>query len=426
MFGKSRHLFLVLAVALLFRCFLFFSYHPWDLSDDPSLMNDLLHQRSVFSIDTGRDDLWYHQSALNILSGVRVEPYRGPGYPFFIAVVYYLFGVHPWVVLLVQSVLDVFTVYLIYKISFLAFENRFVSFVSGVFYLLDVTTSYYVLQLMSESMHNLLFLLSVYITLHAARANSFVKLSLGGFFMALASYVRPAMLYYFLFVLFVLVFLTSRKKAVLSAVVAYFFVFSAVVFPLFLRNYMDYGFFSFSSVGGSHMCQWIASYVKARVDSIERSQASNILCKLNGTMRNPFVISSYRKSIAISYLSSHPVDFFWAYVAGVFGFLKETPLSLVSSEFSAYFTENGVDSGLAYSVLRIFNLIFVSVLYSLFLFAVLRGKKSFYIVFFFLSVCFFALVSGPNGASTFGRMRMPAQPFISILSAYGLSLVLKK
>ncbi|MEK9149574.1 MAG: glycosyltransferase family 39 protein, partial [Candidatus Desantisbacteria bacterium] len=86
----------------------------------------------------GTDMLTYHNYALQILNGtLPKEPYYyGPLYFYFLALIYKIFGVDPYIVRLIQMLLGVGTSFLIYLIAKKVFNKTvaIISLVISVFY----------------------------------------------------------------------------------------------------------------------------------------------------------------------------------------------------------------------------------------------------------------------------------------------------
>ena len=92
-YNENKCLIITICFAIVLRLLFFFSIKPWD---EQVVKNRIL-------ID---DAIGYHNLALDILEDVSFSSFsstqRTPGYPFFVAIIYSLFGVLPWVVLFVQ------------------------------------------------------------------------------------------------------------------------------------------------------------------------------------------------------------------------------------------------------------------------------------------------------------------------------------
>ena len=130
---KDKKLVAILALALLLRLVFFFIYQPWDAEVEKTLV-------------LNGDAVQYHYLGIAILKtfGFADNVFRTPVYPAFIALIYAVFGIHPYIVLLFQIFLSVVSIYVVFKIVELSF-NRKVGLVAGFIMALD--PSDYVCQL---------------------------------------------------------------------------------------------------------------------------------------------------------------------------------------------------------------------------------------------------------------------------------------
>ena len=114
--GKNRLLFIIL-LALALRLIPFLIYEPWD--------NEVVKENILVS-----DAKEYHELGLHLLSTGRypvntfVSTKRTPLYPWFLAFIYSIFGVKPYVVLVLQILMNLISLFLVYKISGLFFDRK--------------------------------------------------------------------------------------------------------------------------------------------------------------------------------------------------------------------------------------------------------------------------------------------------------------
>src|SRR5258705_13415485 len=106
----------ILFLALALRLAFFAVERPWDEPVENGLV-------------LAGDARGYHMMARTLLAsgeftyepGDPPDALRTPGYPGFIAAIYALFGPHPWIVLLFQTLLDVAACALLYRLASAAF-----------------------------------------------------------------------------------------------------------------------------------------------------------------------------------------------------------------------------------------------------------------------------------------------------------------
>ena len=111
MFSKIRIAHVVL-LAFLLRIIFFVIHQPWisEIEKTQVIAGDaVLYQYLAKSIMD-------HFSFAN-------NEMRTPGFPFFLSIIYFIVGFKPWIVILIQIILNSYCVFLIYKITSKAFNE---------------------------------------------------------------------------------------------------------------------------------------------------------------------------------------------------------------------------------------------------------------------------------------------------------------
>jgi 4-amino-4-deoxy-L-arabinose transferase-like glycosyltransferase len=110
---KNKKLLLILLIGFVLRLGFFLQNAPWqkEVEKNQVLINDA----------TG-----YHRLAQKILfeQSFQEDMFRTPGYPAIVAAIYGIFGVHPWIVLLIQVFVSTLTLLLFFKIALFYFNER--------------------------------------------------------------------------------------------------------------------------------------------------------------------------------------------------------------------------------------------------------------------------------------------------------------
>ncbi|MFH0775961.1 MAG: glycosyltransferase family 39 protein [bacterium] len=207
----------------------------------------------------GTDMLTYHNYAKQILSGTfGKEPYYyGPLYSYFLALVYKIFGIDPYIARLIQMLLGVATSFLIYLIAKKVF-NKAVALISisisifyGMFYIHEGV-------LLMESLVTFLNTLSIFLLLRTEDNPSYKNIALSGIAIGLSALARANIL---LFVPLILIWLLIphpfsliplKKFAFLCLVIA------LIISPATIRNYLTSGRFVLISTNGP-VSLWIGN-----------------------------------------------------------------------------------------------------------------------------------------------------------------------
>lgn len=166
---------------------------------------------------------------------------RFPGYPFFLALIYYIFGHHHRAALLVQALLGSLIPLLVYFTARQLFEEK-TSRITGIVAACYPVFIYYVGWLMTENLFLLFISLLIYLTVSLDRRIDWQKLAFMGFVIGLLSLTRGAGLP-FIGIIPLYVFLQFKgrieQRIIRGAVIAGIAVLTLV--PWTLRNSLIYG-----------------------------------------------------------------------------------------------------------------------------------------------------------------------------------------
>lgn len=155
--------------------------------------------------DTGS----FERFALEILNGEFLSPetiYFNPLYPFFLALIYWIFGHCLFAVVIFQALLDTSICFILYCICWKIFRNRVVGLIAAVVYAGYGLAIFYTGIVLGASLASFLFILTVYLLL-LARERDLIFAWLGaGIVYGLCSLIRPNTLIVLPFILIWILF----------------------------------------------------------------------------------------------------------------------------------------------------------------------------------------------------------------------------
>ncbi|MBU1261702.1 glycosyltransferase family 39 protein [bacterium] len=160
----------------------------------------------------GTDMLTYHNYAKQILNGTfGKEPYYyGPLYFYFLALVYKIFGIDPYIARLIQMLLGVATSFLIYLIARRCFNKTvgLISLVISIFY-----GMFYIHEgvLLMESLVTFLNTLSIFLLLRIEDKPSYKNIALAGIAIGLSALARANILLFVPFILIWMLIVINNK-----------------------------------------------------------------------------------------------------------------------------------------------------------------------------------------------------------------------
>jgi len=223
----------------------------------------------------GNDSMSYIQPARHIIDdlffsqdGIHPDFNRTPGYPLFLALVYWLGGSDTAVVIL-QIFLMTLKVYLFYRILITLNTPKNLALFGSSLLLINVQSYGYSLSILTEPLFGFLLLLSVYflaVYLYAGRNLLFF----GGFSIALnyALLVRPILLYFNLLLCFVLVILSIVRKIRVNCCMLFLACWVLMFGGWSFRNYLHSGVFTLSTIQDHDFATLYVPKVKAYIQNI--------------------------------------------------------------------------------------------------------------------------------------------------------------
>jgi len=219
------------------------------------------------------------------------EPHtlRTPGYPIFLSVFYYLFGVY-WPASLFEAVLNSFVPVFIFWLAFKLTDNLKTSAVAGFLTAFDYHIAVHTLTLNTESIFVFITVLAVVLIYQYIETPSFKKAAVIGLLSGFAALTRPFFYYAFpLIFIFLLLDSIRRRAVILSAsegsisvfsglrdrffallrmtapAFCFLFIALALVIPWMYRNKQVSGQFTLSTLGWYNMYTRMAAMVNATV-----------------------------------------------------------------------------------------------------------------------------------------------------------------
>ncbi len=113
-----------------------------------------------------------------------------PVYPLFLATVYSITGVKPFMAIFFQILLSLISVILVYRIAKLLFENSKVATIAALLFAIDIHSIYSANEMLTDTIFVLLFLSGIYYFLKGMINGKNLIFSLGAVFMGLACLTR--------------------------------------------------------------------------------------------------------------------------------------------------------------------------------------------------------------------------------------------
>lgn len=380
-----------------------------------------------------------------------LDTFRTPGYPLMLAAFKALSGSYQFFPF-IQILLAVFTSLMILRIGE-SLWGRAVGILASMMYLLDPTTIFHSLVLLSDIPFVFFIVLSIYLGFFAYyEQSSFIKIvmtaALSGVVLGFSVLVRPiAMFLPPLFLFFYFVFNRRRlpMRTIFVSLVFFIFGLSLLVCPWLVRNKIVANTWSLSSVAAFNLFHY---YVPEFLAYKEHVTPDTIRLRMQADLPEgipTYGIASVKNSSVINKISSEYLKGnFISY--SIFHVVKTIPVFLSSGikhvlfyyndsiKYQAYTLNTGnmttlLLQGRIAELLREVKVSFAPTLESLYLLLVsllalvpviFSKTKRIFTGLFFVLVAYFSLLTG---SVAYARFRLPVAPFLFLLAAFGATIV---
>lgn len=445
-----KYIILILTICLFARSFLFVLITPWNPTIEDQV---ILH----------KDPVVYHKLAINIIRHQQFAiekdgpplDFRTPAYPLFIGFLYTIFGEKPWIVILFQIALDSISCILLFDIL-KRFLNIKIALFASLFYALDPFLTLYSNTLYSDTLFVFCCVISYYFLskafLNKFQRGTLISIIFSALFFGIATLVRPIALYLTIAIaVMLLLFLHMDLKKAARFTIVFISVFTLVISPWLIRNYLTFNAFSLSTLGPLNL---LVSYI-APMEMERRGQSYEVVTEslLSESDRlvaqdgfspdelNPFEKGKYWQTLAIKYAKDYPISFIKHYVLGIFHsfanlntrtFSDMLPLVDISDEtFNIKAHPNILDLIKQWSQhktpaekqIAIIIGVYLLVSYAFLGIGLITAWKTYDRTFFLLSLsmaAYFILVTGTAGKA---RLKMPSIPFYLCFVGIGVSYI---
>ena len=446
---KNKKLLLILILGFVLRLGLFLQNAPWqkDVETNQVLINDA----------TG-----YHRLAQKILfeQDFQGDMFRTPGYPVIVAAIYGIFGVHPWIVLLIQVFVSTFTLILFYKIAKYYFNERAALWST----LLFATSAIYILHtdlLYTETFYIVFHLVAIYTFYKFLKEDKLKYIVICGLVTGIAVLIRPSQQFYpFAFILLSVLYYKFNLKKIAKLSVALLIPCYLVLFPWMLRNYKLDNHWQISTVAKFNMLFYNCALteakhsgtpylevVKNQIKEIKANEKPNFA--LPDSFENIWINVTFEKAdlygkYASKYIAEHPKNFFTDHVVGMvkthFNIGIQNIIMRLHIPTKYRLNDDQRYASGIFSIAKTFmqkkSLIEIVIaaliglhLILIYIFAVIgsirliKEKQYLLLLFFAGSILYFLLLSG---ILAYSRFRIPFEVFYILLAGYGIDGLLQK
>lgn len=379
--------------------------------------------------------------------------HRLPMYPLFLAIHYYLFGPNDKKVLLTQIFIASLIPILIFILALILFPNQIgLAKITSTFASINLGFILYSSFLMTESLFIFLFLaFCILFFKNLKTTNKFMPMFIAGMILGLASLTRPVGQFLIIGSILIIFLTQDYIKSKLKKALLLFLGWTIIVSPWLIRNYIMLGHMFFHTLPGGHFLNLSAARVAMHVHNCSYEQSREILSielksrfeeyeSKNNKKLSPIEECYISEKLAYQYFIRNPFIALKCWLTDIF----RTCFSLYSAEL--LYLENGrvqinyfdkdrttlsmikryiyPDTNKSWlKIIIICEIIALIFLWLGFFLATIsqvtsriQNKSNTEWESFRNSLLFIIIFLGISLAGGYARMRLPAEPFLIIIS----------
>ena len=455
----DKRLLLIIVLALVVR----FPIFPFVAKHEERMFTIYdAYQYDAMARNMTENHMFYHSERVSYASPIYkalttgtttpFDAFRPPVYPLFLTGIYSVFGYKPYIAIVIQLLLSSLTCAAVYKIGE-ALIKKGVGFVAGLLLALDFPTAVYANLLLTETLFTFLFLCTIYFILKFFKEGRRTYLICSGAFLGISALCRPIIQYFI--ILMVLAFVVVYRKDIKKGILNYFLyllIFLAAISPWAFRNYMTYGNFKLSTMGGYNLlfynAAYLESYQKGGHDHLQITR-EEMVAEADRIFADSGIVSPFEKSKlyqekALKIIFADPGLYAKIHLIGIakifaiptfplseriFGVPLERTLATAVGkgfltenfgkalrDFIRFFIQNW--KALLYLPFLLLYLLFLYLMAGYGLYQIIKKKDLVFTLFLFLLiVIYYVFIVGPAGVA---RFRIPLMPYIDFIAGYGL------
>jgi 4-amino-4-deoxy-L-arabinose transferase-like glycosyltransferase len=247
---------------------------------------------------------------------------RTPLYPLYLAGVYAVAGVRPWVAILGQILFAAGTLLLVHRLAARWFGPK-TGCVAAALYAIDPHSIVGACALLTDTLYTFLLLASVVLFLESLETRRRVGAVAAGLLLGAGALIRPVGLFLIPVYALVVVFAGRRALGIAVATATMVAVASALpVLPWMIRNQARWGEFAITTKGGSHLLTWVAAYTEVQrtgkpVEVVRAELLAAADSAGAATAPNPFARARIQGEVAKRTLAAHPLFYAKVHIRGV-------------------------------------------------------------------------------------------------------------
>jgi len=367
------------------------------------------------------------------------DSFRMPLYSTVMAAIYFVAGINPYIVILMQILLSLCSVVLVYKMCMLLFAKMEVAKIATLLFALDIHSAYITNLLLTDTLAIFLLLMSTYLFLDGLVSKKIKLILLSGLCMGLGVLTRGIFLFY-PSIIVLLVFAFSKQPLIwkFKALFLYLFAFGCLAVIWSVRNEVQYGHMQYSTQDGDELLMYNVAYTESRISN---KSIDSVRVQLQRTAnlhgfkyeKDLFKQSEIYTKLGVDYIRNHKAAYLKTHLLGAMNMYlsignvgmsnmigwdnnkrEERFAEVNTNRILENFTNNKKEALLGLILLLILAIQYFGAIAGLI--SLLKSKQYLFILLFLLTAAYFTAITGVVGNY---RYKLPLVPFICIAAGYG-------
>ncbi|MBN2541585.1 tetratricopeptide repeat protein [bacterium] len=290
----------------------------------------ILFKNSPFFRTPIVDELYHHLWAQMIANGQMITKavfFRAPLYPYFLGLIYAIFGENPFIPRIVQHIFGVLSIFLTWKIALEIFNNKKIAFTAGLLFAIYPITILFESRLLLDSLPVFLNLLFILLLILGVKRDKFIFFILSGAALGFSAITRPNVLITIPFIcLWAYFALNSSPFSRIKKLAVFLWGIGLIVLPITIFNFWaENDFVLVSSQGGINF--YIGNNERADGTSAivpefghrwEYKECKYLAEQETGNELKPSQVSKFFFRKGISFLKSKPSEALSLYLRKIY------------------------------------------------------------------------------------------------------------
>lgn len=352
--------------------------------------------------------------------------FRTPGYPVFMAVIYFFSGSSDAAVVFVQLILATVNCVLVFFIA-VRFASKGAAVLAAVLLSVDIASIKSANEIMTETLFTFILLVFILLMMSFFEYESVRLSGAGGLVCAAGALIRPILLYFLILTPFILLIHFKKKiRPVALYSIAFISAFALLVSPWIYRN-ARVGYKGFAAVQEVNIYIFKAGWIEERlkgskayevIDFKERFERVDRVLDERGISNTPYNRIKVYKELGLKTILDNPGLVLKYQVIYTLRIFTITGIKALASNM-----RRALPGAISTDTERLASVLYGAMLYcSYFLFlagagCAISSRSHISIYFIIILFCYITALSGEWGAGS--RFRTPVMPLVLIISAIG-------